>query len=244
MVIDCHAHIGEGIMLHDVFQINCTPERIVRLMDKGGVDKTVIFPVSYKDYNQPNEMIARVARGNPRFIGFARVACGAPDAPEQIEYAVKELGLRGLKIHSMDGFPTRDVMGKVSELKIPMLVHAGMGTSPLMFEGLIQSYPDVQIILAHLGFELDWGKMFSGPLSAFYLARKYKNVYLDTAAATWIQYIVEQAVEEAGADKIVFGTDAPWFYPAILRASIDDLEIAEADRKKILGENMARILNL
>ena len=213
-------------------------------MDKGGVDKTIVFPVSYKDYNKPNEMIAQTVRHNPRLIGFARVACDAPDASDQIVYAIKELGLKGLKIHSMDGFPTREIMKTVSDLKIPVIIHAGMGTPPLRFEGLIQSYPDVPIILAHLGIELDWEKMFTGPLSAFYLARKYKNVYLDTAAATWIQYIVEQAVKEAGADKIVFGTDAPWFYPAILRASIDDLEIPEADRKKILGENMAKILKL
>jgi len=243
MVIDCLAHIGEGVQLGDVFQINSTPERMLQLMDKGGVDKSVIFPVWNKNYAQPNEMIASVSRANPRFIGFARVACSDPDAPRQLEYGVKELGLKGLKLHSMDGFPTREVMEKLSELKVPVLVHAGMGTSPLMFEGVIQSYPDVTIILAHLGFELDWGKMFTSPLAAFYLARSYKNVYLDTAAATWIQYIVEQAVREAGADKLVFGTDAPWFYPSLIRA-IEDLEIPEADLKKILGEIMARLLNL
>jgi len=244
MIIDCHAHIGKGELLNDVFQINSTPERLIYLMDKGGVDRSVIFPVYYNDYKKPNEEIAELAENNKRFIGFGRIGAKSPDAPAQAEYAVKELGLRGLKIHTMDGFPTRELMDKIDGLKIPVLFHSGMGTSPLIYEGIIQSYPGVIIILAHLGFDLNWATMFSMPLSAFYLAKKYKNVYLDTAAASWVQHILEQAVEEVGADKILFGTDAPWFYPSIMRACISDLEISEADRQKILGGNIARILKI
>jgi len=244
MIIDCHAHIGKGEMLNDVFQINSTPERLIYLMDKGGVDKSVIFPVYYKDYRKANEGIAKITEKNKRFIGFGRVSVNAPDIAGQIDYAIRELGLCGIKLHMMDGFPSRELMDKIKEYKVPVLAHSGMGTSPLVYEGLIQSYPDVTIILAHLGFDLNWATMFSMPLSAFYLARKYKNVYLDTAAATWIQYILEQAVEEVGADKIIFGTDAPWFYPSIIKASINDLEISDSDKQKILGGNIARILNL
>jgi len=119
-----------------------------------------------------------------------------------------------------------------------------MGLAPITFEGIIKSYPEVPIILAHLGFDTNWSNMFSSPLQAFYLAKKYKNVYLDTAAASWVQYILEQAVEEVGPDKIMFGTDAPWFYPAIMIACINDLEISERDKEKILGGNIARLLNL
>ena len=244
MIIDCHTHIGRGEMLNDVFQINSTPERLLYLMNKGGVDKSVIFPVYYKNYRKPNEEIAEIAEKDSRFIGFGRVSVNSPDAGGQVDYAVKELGLRGIKLHTMDGFPTREVMDRINEHRIPVLAHSGMGLSPLTYEGLIQSYPDVIIILAHLGFDLNWSTMFSMPLSAFYLAKKYKNVYLDTAAATWVQYILEQAVEEVGPDKILFGTDAPWFYPSIMKACIDDLEISGESKQKIFGGNIAGILNL
>jgi len=244
MIIDCHAHIGRGEMLNDVFQIDCTPERILYLMDKAKVNKTLLFPVTYKDYRKPNEEIAELVQKNNRFLGFGRLKINSPDVAGQIKYAIKELKLSGIKFHPNDGFPTREAMDAVRELKVPVLAHSGMGLSPVLFEGLIQSYPDVNIILAHLGIELDWSKMFSSPLQAFYLARKYKNVYLDTAAATWIQPILEQAVQEAGADKILFGTDAPWFYPAIIMAGINDLEISREDKNKILGGNIAKILKI
>ncbi len=119
-----------------------------------------------------------------------------------------------------------------------------MGVAPLVFEGLGGSYPEVSVILAHLRFDPDWSNMFSYPLQAFYLARKYPNVYLDTAAANWLQRILEQALEEVGPDKILFGSDAPWFYPSIVRACINDLEIADCAKEKILGANVARLLNL
>jgi predicted TIM-barrel fold metal-dependent hydrolase len=231
-------------MLNDVFQIDNTVERLEYLMNKGGVDKTIIFPVTYKDYTEPNKEVAEIVNKNKRFIGFGRVVSGSPDAPAQVEYAIKELGLRGIKLHSMDGFPTREVMDKIREMKVPVVAHSGMGLAPITFEGVIKSYPDIPIILAHLGFDQNWSNMFSSPLQAFYLARKYKNVYLDTAAANWVQYILEQAIEEVGPDKIIFGTDAPWFYPAIMKACINDLEISDTDRAKILGGNIARLLNL
>lgn len=244
MIIDCHQHVGKGIMLNDVFQIDNKVERLEYLMDKGGVDRAIIFPVTYKNYDEPNREVAEIVKNNKRFLGFARVNASSPDAPAQIEYAIKELGLKGIKLHSLDGFPTREIMDKIQELKVPALAHSGMGLAPITYEGIIKCYPGVPIILAHLGLDTNWSNMFSSPLQAFYLARKYKNVYLDTAAANWVQYILEQAVEEVGADKIMFGTDAPWFYPSIMIACINDLEIPDSDKAKILGGNIAQLLNL
>jgi hypothetical protein len=73
MIIDCHQHVGKGMMLNDVFQINNNIERLEYLMNKGKVDKAVVFPVSYKDYMEPNREVAELVRKNKRFIGFARV---------------------------------------------------------------------------------------------------------------------------------------------------------------------------
>ena len=140
--------------------------------------------------------------------------------------------------------PTREIMDAARELKIPVLAHAGMGYQPIKYEGVANSYPDVTLILAHLGIGMQWEDMFAHPLQAFYLAKQYKNVYLDTSAANWMQYVLEQAVREVGADKLIFGSDGPWFYPSIMKACIQDLELNGADEAKIMGGNIAKILNL
>ena len=241
MIIDCHVHIGKGERMFDIFQIDCTVERAEYLMTKAGVDRSVIFPVGYVDYVEPNKEIAEIVRNNKKFIGFARLSNNMQNAAEHLFYAVKELGLVGLKLGEV---PTREILDAARELKIPVLAHSGMGYPPIKYEGVIKSYPDITFILAHLGMGMNWDNLFTSPLEAFYLARTYKNVYLDTSAATWIQYVLEQAVREAGPDKLIFGSDGPWFYPAIMLACIKDLELNEADENKILYGNIARILNL
>jgi len=241
MIIDCHVHVGRGERLNDVFQIDCTVERAEYLMDKAGVDKSVIFPVAYEDYTGPNTEIAEIARTNKKFIGFARLHNDMPNAAAHLKHAVKELGLAGLKLGAV---PNREIMDAALELKIPVLAHCGMGMAPIKYEGVAKSYPDVPLILAHLGFDQGWENMFAYPLQAIYLAKTYKNVYLDTSASIWIQYVIEQAVREVGADKIIFGSDGPWFYPSIMLACIRDLELSESDEAKILCDNIAGLLRL
>jgi len=240
-IIDCHMHIGRGERLSDVFQIDCTPERAEVLLDKAGINRAIIFPVAYDDFRQPNREIAELAAKNKRFIGFARLSPNSPNAGAQLEQAVREWGLRGLKLGNV---PNREIMDKVRELQIPVLAHCGMGLAPVLYEGVAKSYPDVTLILAHLGFDQSWSNMFAYPEQANYLARKYKNVYLDTSAATWISYTLEHAVAEVGADKLIFGSDGPWFSPSIMLACLRELELPERDMRKILYENIAKILNL
>jgi len=234
-------HVGRGERLFDAMQVDCTAERAEYLMDKADVDKSVIFAVSYENYCEPNREIAEIVRSNKKFLGFARLNNEMPGAAGHLAYCVKELGLIGLKLGEV---PTREIMDAARALKVPVLAHSGMGLPPIKYEPVAGSYPDVTLILAHLGLGMTWDDMFAHPLQAFYLARRYKNVYLDTSAATWVQYILELAVKEAGADKLIFGSDGPWFYPSIMKACIKDLELNESDENKIMGGNIAGILNL
>ena len=243
MIIDCNMHIGSGEpgcgeRIQDAYQLDATPELALLLLDRAGVEKAIVFPVGYGDYRQPNREIAELAAKNKRFIGFARLS-NTIDAGEQLEYAIKELGLRGLKLQSV---PNRQIMDKARELKIPVLAHCGMGLAPITYEGVASSYPDVTLILEHMGFDQNWTNMFAYPQQANYLARKYKNVYLETSAATWIQYTLETGVSEVGVDKIIFGSSGPWFHPSIMLACLRNLDLPERDMRKILYENIAGIL--
>ncbi len=123
-------------MLNDSFQIDCHAERLEYLMSKAAVDRAVVFPVFHKDYAGPNREIAALTANNKRLIGFARVASGAPDAPRQLEYAIKELGLKGVKLHTTEGFPTRQFMDKVRELRIPCWLIPAWEWRPWSSKGL------------------------------------------------------------------------------------------------------------
>lgn len=242
MIIDVHCHIGRGDFLNDQFQMDTGAEVILKQQQEANVDKTVIFPQKRIEYRTANEEISDFCKAHPSFIGFGRVAAAGDDAPEQVEYAVKELGLKGIKIHMMDGFPpTRKAMDKIEDLQVPVLFHTGMGTSPALFEPIAKTYPDVTVILAHCGTDLSWTHMLEYPEHAIRLAAEYEKVYVDTSAV-YILDVLKRAAKVCGPSKMLFGSDGPMFHPAIAIRQIELLGLNENELNDVLGGNTAKIL--
>jgi predicted TIM-barrel fold metal-dependent hydrolase len=111
------------------------------------------------------------------------------------------------------------------------------------YEPLIQAYPQVILILAHLR------------LGAIPLAKRYDNVYLDTTYMDPL--VVEVGVDALGADKIMFGSDAaegfnvgrtpgrprpPRSYAGLI-AGLRARGIPDTALKKILYHNARSIFN-
>jgi len=72
----------------------------------------------------------------------------------------------------------------------------------------------------------------------------YRNVYLDTSGFDPEMGIVEMAVERLGAERVIYGSDAPGRSFAAQVAKVIYADISEADKRLILGENAAKILRL
>ena len=162
-------------------------------LDAAELDKAVLLPIDAttsrgkKVYS--NEQVAELCSMSTRFVGFASVDPHDPQAPQNLEYAIRELGLRGLKLAPpmQEFFPDESrlfpLYRKATELGIPILFHAGMSWEPgsrlkyghpLRFEDVAAEFPTLRIVLAHLAWP--W------VVEAVALALKYPNVYLDTSA--------------------------------------------------------------
>ena len=116
LVIDIHTHpvaIKESLRDNDslaeavrrVFGLFIEPQPLKTFllqMDISGVDQAVLLPVDCSTAHGcklfSNEQIAELVRICPRFIGFASVDPHNPNAPNELEHAVKNLGLVGLKL--------------------------------------------------------------------------------------------------------------------------------------------------
>jgi predicted TIM-barrel fold metal-dependent hydrolase len=120
--------------------------------------------------------------------------------------------------------------------------------NPIHFEPLAAEYPDVPIILAHMGKHDTW--FFEGALM---LARKRDNVYLSTSNTR--REFVARAVEEIGAERLIWGSDWSMQHGILgLRQGFDvhaiNLDVvrqaglSEDEQRLILGENLARLLGL
>ena len=73
-------------------------------------------------------------------------------------------------------------------------------------------------------------------------------IYLDTAVVQNDKLPVKisdeqlkRMIDKHGADKILFGTDSPWYDQSQALKDFDRIELNEKDKKLILGENANRM---
>jgi predicted TIM-barrel fold metal-dependent hydrolase len=56
--------------------------------------------------------------------------------------------------------------------------------------------------------------------------------------------LIEWAVREVGAERVLFGTDTPLYSTAMQRARIDQAELDDQQKRKILWRNTFELLGL
>lgn len=169
--------VGEAGLEKYKRDIDGTAESLIRDMDEAGVDKSVVSAVDFGYYlhQDPkisiwrlNEYIAESQAKYPdRIIGFAGVDPRRRDAIELIEKAIKEWGLKGVKLLTTHYYVTapevQPFFSKLNDLEVPVLIHQGSDSPPHLIEYsnpkdlevLLLRYPKMTIIACHFarGYE-------------------------------------------------------------------------------------------
>jgi predicted TIM-barrel fold metal-dependent hydrolase len=255
--------------IHDVFGFFFPPQPLecfLLEMDEAGVDKAVLLPIDCSTAHHcrivTNEQVADLSNKNPRLIGFASVDPSRPTAAAELEYAVKSLGLRGLKLDpSLQRFDlaNKDSLYPLYEtcanLRIPVVIHCGMSwtpsglaglSQPLLLEEAIQAFPALNFVMAHCGWP--WIQ------EATMLAVKYPNAYLDTAILysgtpqdtmkhVLGQQIGLEVIERSLFNKLVLGTNYPRVDMRRFVRGLKALGLSPATEKAIFSDNAGRLLN-
>lgn len=155
----------------------------------------------------------------------------------------KIMSFAGIKLHQcMMKFSNLDrgmevISSFAIEKNIPIFIHLYNFKEVRKFVELARKYPKANYIIAHMmGFET--------------IARKgkdLKNVYFDISTYFIIsEKRIHLAMEKFGDDKILLGTDSP-VGDRCLELNIEkirNMNLTEVQKKKILGENLAKLLNL
>jgi predicted TIM-barrel fold metal-dependent hydrolase len=158
-------------------------------------------------------------------------------------------GFIGIKIHpSFHGIPADDkryevVWNYAAEHKLPILSHTWSETYnpvqklslPRLFEKHIARRSEVSFVMGHSGGP------GAGRQQAAGLARKYPNVYLDIAGDVFSLNLVPELVKDAGAERVLFGSDMPWIDPRARLTAILLSDIDPEAKAKVLGENALRV---
>ncbi len=239
MIIDCHCHAGTGDGLSGPWDTAAPLQKYLRRAAQASIDHTVLVAAFHSDYAIANREVARIVASRPeRFFGFAFVNAAADRqrVRQLVQQAVEEFGFVGIKVHRHDARISREVCEAARALALPVLYDVVGEVS--VCELLAQEYPDVPFIIPHLGsFSDDW----RAQLALIDHLVRHPNIYADTSGVRRFD-ILAQAVQRAGARKLLFGSDGPWLHPGVELAKVRALALPKQDEALILGGNFLRLL--
>ncbi len=243
MLIDSHAHMGEGYYKDNPIQSAVPVERVLKMAREAGVDKTIIFPVDYPEYSEAmKEVHDAVQRYPDELIGYARINPENRDAINVLTMSIEEYGFKGLKLHpgndswTVNSSRTREALKRCCDYGIPVLFDPVVQLEDIF--ALTKEFEYLNFIIAHMGGFYNWKIM----QRCIALAEEQKNVYLDTPFAL-VQVILKEAGERI-PQKVLFGTDSPAIHPAVEIEKIKSLRLGQQALNDILGGNISRLLGL
>ena len=221
-------------------------------------DCALVLPVVTKpsQFGSVNAFAKRINEGEFDVFGVRLLSFGGihPDDEDvDAELArIKEMGLKGVKLHPdyqqtfIDDPKNMRIIEKAAALGLLVSVHAGLDLgfpdcthcTPERAKKMLRSTGAENVILAHMGGFGMWEAVADLLVG--------EKVCFDTGvvARYMDRKLAAEIIRAHGADRVLFATDSPW---ASYEDSVDfvaSLDIPEADKEKIFGENAVRLLGL
>lgn len=239
-IVDARCTIGDGR------HATLSADDLVALLDELAVEAAVVGPPDrcLAVYNREgNELVRAACRRHPgRLIGFATVNPWYGDAAvEELRRAAAD-GLAGLILHPpRQGFLlVDDLADSVLEVagELGLLVYVGTGTPayalPLQLTEVARRFPQVRFLMGHMGHTDFWIDSIPAALAA-------PNVYAEISYKQ--PHVIADAVATLGADRVVYGSDAPFNDMRLELEKLAAAELGERDRELVAGDTLLALLS-
>jgi predicted TIM-barrel fold metal-dependent hydrolase len=227
-----------------------TLPNLQREMRECNVSHAVLLAIDFPILSRNSEWWLDTARSAKEILCFGSVHPLTRNPAARLDALVAR-GARGVKVHPTVQLiaPDHPLSMRIYPLcgarKLPVLFHCGpVGIEPALgrrltqvsrYERALAENPDTQFVLGH-----------SGALQmpeALGLALKYPNTWLEVSSQSLTN--VERLMAECPPERLLFGTDWPFYHQAIGLAKVfiaagED----EALRRRVLSENARRLFGL
>jgi uncharacterized protein len=241
-IYDMHGHMGTWAA---IYFPRGEAEQMIGTMDECGV-KMLIFShhhalMAPNCGNRPS--IAAVQRYPDRLRAYCVIN---PNYPAQAEADIAAFDPRvfvGFKFLSdYHRIPITDPLYRpaleyAEEHHLLILMHT-WGGSPYdgaaLVRVLAERYSQVKFLLGH-SCHGDWD-------AAVALARDFPNIYLELTAVFDDRGALEKFSAEAGSERMLFGTDLPWFDPHQAVGALLSAHLSDADIHNICHRNAETLL--
>ncbi|HWI22891.1 MAG TPA: amidohydrolase family protein [Baekduia sp.] len=212
-----------------------SPEGIEAFLADHGIARALLI-------SRDSGLLSRHVEAVEGAYGMLWVNPREPDARGRAAQALAHPKLVGIKLHpAEDGFDPDDpvahpIFELAEELGVPVSVHCGhpppgTNTLPWRIQAAAARFPQVQVVLAHMG-----GCVMQYHEASMTAAERHPNVWLDVTGMPHNWRVLE-AVRRAGPDRVLHGSFSPWFHPRleVLKVLISDLTPDVV--RKVLNDN-------
>jgi predicted TIM-barrel fold metal-dependent hydrolase len=244
-------------------KIESSPDELLRFLDREGIEKACLInyvaPETLGLSENVNRWVSDYCRKHPdRLLPVGSIHPRlTSDASGDIRRLLEQLGIRMLKIHpphqlfSPDDYLRGDkaleqIYRTAEELGCPVMFHTGTSmfpsarnrfADPMPIDDVAVDFPRLRIFLAHSGRPLFCD-------TAFFLARRHRNVHLEISGIPPAKLLAYLPRLEEVADKTIWGTD--WPSPGVSSpsenvAAFRRLPLSEPAKEKILYRNAVAI---
>jgi len=223
-----------------------TVPSLLREMAELGIVRSVLLAIDLPTSRNAHRYLV-ATRDDDELTVFGSVHPFHPWPARALDQQIK-LGALGIKQHPgvqlvAPSHPRAQALHRLcGDRGVPVFFHCGpVGIAKAASERLtqvagyaetIRNQPDTQFVLGHSGaLQLD---------EALGLAREHRNVWLDLACQSLTGH--RRILAEADPDRILFGTDWPFYHQAIgiakVLLSTDDASV----RRRVLHDNATELL--
>ncbi len=252
-----YERIKKDLTSFKTIEINNIIKKTLFHVRKAQLDKVVLLPINMGENKQVIEWYKEAPDIFIPFFNPPEKSDPKIDIQKILGKAILD-GVKGLKI--MLSFRKKllndEILYPAFELaqkyNLLILMHTGYpppGTqinvltysNPIKIEEILQSFPKLKIIIAHMGFP--WVDI------ALALAVQYINIFLDISNLNYmmpnrLKDFIVHAKELVGIDKLLFGSDG--FIPEMIELTVKKFEtikyLSKEEIAKIMGLNAQKLL--
>ncbi len=266
MIVESHCHIispdqqkyprnlgpNPGAWVRDL-----SAEEFITLNDAASVARAILVQ-AFGAYRYDNSYVADAAARYPdRFVAVCIVDALRPDAPQTLQYWVKERDIKGLRVVTwtepelmLDDPGLDPLWHRAGELRIPVCVLTNFHQVPRL-KRVLEKFPEISLALDHLGLpRLDDAPHFPNEQIILDLARfpnfygKFSSWTLTAVARNGEQArrdFLRRLIDAFGGERLMWGTNFPASNDRSYQGFVEYAEeqlafLSTEERRSILGE--------
>lgn len=234
-----------------------TPEsrlgRLLELADRMGIARLCVYMGTTWSYDpspadlrqQNDDVLKAIARYSDRAFGFVYLSPKhVRDSLDELNRCVADGPMVGIKlwVAAHADAPELDaIVERAIELKAVVFQHTWIKitgnlpgeSTPMQLGTLAARHPEARFICGHAGGDWEQG---------IRAVRGHLNISVDLGGGDPVAGITEMAVRELGAERILFGSDAPGRGFASQLAKVYGADVPQDAKQRIFGGNLKTLL--